>query len=556
MPIVETDIPKPSRPGPAPFPDAETEPSVQASLDWAADLPLPSRRRGWRRIAVGVAIAVILGAGALGVRAWTRPADKTDIEIFTVARRTFPVTLSSKGELKAAKSIDIKCELEGQSTIIFLIDEGTQAKKGDLLVELASDEIDEKLRDAEITVANARAAHEASVKEYEILKDENASKTRKAQLALEMAQIGLQKYEEGDRVELEQDAKLALERARSVLKRREDYLKDSEDLFTQGYITRIELENHKFDAYEAQIELKKAELALEVLNTYTIPMDLRQKRSDVDEAKKELERESKAALASEAKAAADVSSKKSELDLVEEKLAKLKEQKAKAKVLAPADGMVVYSREDHWWRSEGGVEVGAQVHERESLIELPDTSGMKVVLRVHEAQVEHLETGLPVTVQIEGFTGRQFTGKVSKIGVLADSQNRWLNPNLKEYETEILLDGSFTELKPGVTAHAEIQLAQLANVITVPVQAVFAKGDKFYVFVADGGETKPVEVKIGMSSNEFVEIRSGLEEGQQVRLAVADAVKRMLPDAPEGAGGPREPKSPTSAKAKRPPKGA
>ena len=61
---------------------------------------------------------------------------------------------------------------------------------------------------------------------------------------------------------------------------------------------------------------------------------------------------------------------------------------------------------------------------------------------------------------------------VQKIAVLADSQNRWLNPNLKEYETEVLLAGSFQELKPGATARVEIQLAELNDVLAVPVQAV------------------------------------------------------------------------------------
>ena len=63
---------------------------------------------------------------------------------FVVAPQSFNVVLKEKGELKAAKSADVKCEVEGKSTIISLIDEGTPVKEGDLLVELASNEIDDR----------------------------------------------------------------------------------------------------------------------------------------------------------------------------------------------------------------------------------------------------------------------------------------------------------------------------------------------------------------------------------------------------------------------------
>ena len=136
---------------------------------------------------------------------------------------------------------------------------------------------------------------------------------------------------------------------------------------------------------------------------------------------------------------------------------------------------------------------------------------------------------MPATVEIEGFTGRVFTGRVSKIAALADSQNRWLNPNLKEYETEIMLDGEFTDLKPGITARADILIVELSNVLAVPVQSVYVK-DSSYVFVDRGGHPEPVKVTPGMASNEYVEIKQGLAERDKVYLAVTDDMKLLLPD--------------------------
>ena len=63
----------------------------------------------------------------------------------------------------------------------------------------------------------------------------------------------------------------------------------------------------------------------------------------------------------------------------------------------------------------------------------------------------------------------------------------------------------------------------------VPVQAVFGKGGKYFVFVDASGEAAPLEVKIGLSSTDFVEVKEGLAEGQNVRLAVTDEMKVKLP---------------------------
>lgn len=496
---------------------------------WLPAEPLRRKRRKvWGRLALALlGIAAVVGA-YLWLQSALRTRDRMDIQLFTVASRSFPILLKEKGELKAANSIDVRSEIEGRATIIFLVDEGARVKQGDLLVELASDEIEEKLRDAEIKEATATADYEAAVKERDILVDENASKVRKAELDLKLAQLGEKKYLEGDRKQLQKDAELAVDKSKSVLQRKDQDYKDSRELFDQGFITRVELENARFEHYEAGLELTKAELALEVLNKYTIPMSLEENSSKVHEAVKELERARKAAEASESKAAASVEAKRSELALNREKLAKLKDQKAKSKIFAPADGMVVYEKE--WWRDETDIKTGATVHERQTLITLPNTDSMKVVVSVHEAQVERLQVGMSAKVTIEGLAGQHFTGKISKIAVMADSQHRWLNPNLKEYETEILLDGKLSELKPGTTARVEIHITELDNVLAVPVQTVFAKAGKYYVFVDEGGKVRPVQVEPGLSSTDYVEIKSGLKENQSVRMAITGEMQLLLPD--------------------------
>lgn len=506
------------------------DPAPAEQKDWPVSAaPARASKLPWKRILV-IALAAVLLAGCYALYALVlQPAPARNIQLFTVTRRSFPVLLKERGELKAHNSIDIRSELEGRATIIYLITEGTHVSEGELLVELASDEIDNNIRDTESKEASALAAHEAAVKTRDIQRDENASKIRKASLQLRLAQMAYEKYTEGEQKELEQDARLAVEKAEVVLERKREDYKDAQDLFAENFITRIELKDAEFNEYAARLDLEKAKLNFEVLKKYTIPMDLETKKADIHEAEKELDRERKAAEAAEAKATAEVEAKRRELDIVRDKLEQLRDQKAKSRITAPAAGLVVYARDNHR-RSETVIDTGTEVFERQLLLQLPDTSQMKVEVRIHEAQIKRLSLDMPATVQIEGFPGRTFTGKVSQIAVVADSQNYWLNPDLREYKTDILLDGTYTELKPNTTARVEIRLAELHDVLAVPVQAVFAKSGRFYVFVDEGGQVRPVQVEPGMSSTEFVEIKSGLTEGQNIRLAITDELKLLLPD--------------------------
>lgn len=513
------------------------KPAAERSPEpWEEPAPTGGRRRRLpRKAVVGVLVAALLAVGGYQAVRRLRPSRAdAGIQTFDVTRRSFPVILKEEGELKAASQIDIRCELEGRATIINLVEEGKSVKAGDLLIEMASDEIDEKTREAESKEVLARAAYEASEKELQILIDKNATDLRKAQVKHELALEAINKYTQGDAVQSRQEKELALDEARYNLKRSKAALSDSEDLFKEGFVTRLDVENDQAAVYQNEIKLKNAELALEVLNKYTIPMDLRQKQSEMEEARDELERKKKEAHASEEKLRAETGAKKSDHKLAADKLARLVDQKKKTRIIAPADGLVVYFKQE-WWDESRIIKAGAQVHEQQILVQLPDTSSMKVAVRVHEAKAEKLKVGLPAMVQIEGLNGRLFAARVSKVAVLASSKDSWLNPNLKEYETEVLLDGTHKDLKPGVTAHVEIKTADMNNVLAVPVQTVFGKGRRHFVFVRDGSQTKPVEVKLGMNSTEFVEVTEGLKGGERVCLAVSDAAKTLLPDDTEEA---------------------
>ncbi|UCG31796.1 MAG: efflux RND transporter periplasmic adaptor subunit [Phycisphaerales bacterium] len=473
---------------------------------------------------------------------------------FVVEPRDLPIVLQEKGELKAKNSVEIKCEIEGRTRILFLVPEGSVVKKGDLLVELASDQIEEKLRAERLKETAAIAASEAATKEYEIQLDQNASDIRKGELAVRIAELNKNKYEEGDWEQAKQEARLNLERAQEELRRATEKLADSEKLAAKNFISQLDLDDDKFRAYEAQISLQKAELALEILQKYTHEVDRARVESDWEEAKKELERIRKSADANEAKKKANKEGKQTELDYIQQEIKKYEGQLANCKIYAPSAGFVVYYNEDHRWGGETQIREGVEVHERQSILTIPDPAVMTAILRIHEAKVDKVQVGQKALVEVEGVPGETFTGQITKIARLADSRNRWLNQDLKEYETEVTLDPAEVELKPGATARVQIMVDHLEDVLAVPVQSIYSKAGQSFVFLDKGDDYgEPVPVRLGASNAEYVEVREGLKSGTAVLLAISEEMKRLIPDVappelemparlePRRAGGPAVP---------------
>ncbi|MFQ5491125.1 MAG: hypothetical protein ACE5GE_10415, partial [Phycisphaerae bacterium] len=82
----------------------------------------------------------------------------------------------------------------------------------------------------------------------------------------------------------------------------------------------------------------------------------------------------------------------------------------------------------------------------------------------------------------------------------------------------------------------DIVVTQMEDVLAVPVQAVFTKSGHHFVFRQRRGDPAPVEVHVGHSSDEFAEVRDGLQAGDRVLLAVSDSVRQSLPEVQPKAG--------------------
>ena len=159
------------------------------------------------------------------------------------------------------------------------------------------------------------------------------------------------------------------------------------------------------------------------------------------------------------------------------------------------------------------------VRNRQELIRLPDVSKMIAEIKVEESRVRQVQAGMTAYIEVKNIPHRRFKGTVRRVALMPDSQSSWMNPNSKLFPTDILVDEELPILKPGVSASVEIIITNLTQVLSVPIQTVARLEGENVCFVKRGARVTPVSVTTGLFNDCFVEITSGLKEGDLVLLA-------------------------------------
>jgi HlyD family secretion protein len=371
-------------------------------------------------------------------------------------------------------------------------------------------------------VQRAEAALTTAVEQEEIQKSQNSANLQEAEVNFELAKVDLREYTEGTYPQEIQEAKNNLDMANITLKNREEDLVQSRNLFQKGFVTAAEVKTAEYDVIWARNDVTKQETKLKVLQEYTYQKNMTDKNNKVAQAEKRLARVKRENASNLAQKVADVVAKRQGLELQKYRLSKSQEQMEKCVIRSPADGMVVYPVEN--FNRGGGqnpLQEGSKVGEQQLLLRLPDTRAMKAVIRINEGQVSKLrmdpENPMRATVKVVGFPD-PIGATVTKISVMADGNQRWWNPDLKEYPVDLTLDETPATMKPGMTVQAQIFISRLENVLAVPLNALYASGKDTYVFVRGSQGPQPKSVRIGPTNETHAQILDGVTAGQEVLL--------------------------------------
>ncbi len=476
-------------------------------------------KRRWMWLAGGAGGLVVLALGVSGAGL----GEKGDAQaaLFPVRRGPLEISVTEAGTINNREKVAVRCQVEGRTTLLSLVPEGTRVQEGDLLVELDASGLIEQKTQQGITVLNAEAAFIRARENLAVTRSQSESDIDKADLAYRFSKTDLQKYNEGEYPQQLQQAENEITLAREELQRAQDRLDWSRQLAEEGYITRTDLQADELAFKRAELAVALAQSKLNLLTQYTHQRDLAQLESDVEQARMALDRVKRKAAADLVQAEAELTAKQSELTRQQDKLKKLDEQIALCTIRAPVAGMVVYatSGQGGWRGNAEPLEAGQQVTERQELIHLPTTASMMVETKIHESSLQKVRLGLPVRVAVDALPNQTFWGRVTKIAPMPDATSAWMNPDLKVYPTEIQLDGDGSALRPGMSCRATIVVQQHNDALSVPVQAVTRINGQPVVYTPSPAGPQARPVTIGLDNNRMVHILDGVQAGEPVLLA-------------------------------------
>jgi HlyD family secretion protein len=446
------------------------------------------------------------------------------------SRGDLVITVSDRGELESAQSVQVLCDVEGGGRLVTITPEGAKVKKGDEVARFDTDALVKSIADQGVKCEQAEGRAKAARSELEVQLNREQSEIAQAQLALTLAKIDYESYEEGEYlVELEK-RRAALEIGKKELKEAEDNLAFTRSLIKKG-LAQLEQERvMELNVDGKQFAVNQQEADLRVLEKFTKTRKLVELKAKAEDAEREMERVKKSQAAASEKAATDVKSAERTAMLEKGQLERLTSQLDKCVVKAPEAGILIYANLRPWDDSSR-IRQGGQVFYQQPIFKLPDLNNMQVKLKVHESVVKRVIQNQVASMQVDALPNQTLHGKVVSVASVAQSDS-WRGNSVKEYETVVSIDDLPRDagLRPGMTAEVKVLIKTLENVLSVPVQAVTEWGDQHVCYVVSSLGIDRRAVKVGDSNEQRIQILAGLEAGEKValdaRLRAASELKK------------------------------
>jgi HlyD family secretion protein len=207
-----------------------------------------------------------------------------------------------------------------------------------------------------------------------------------------------------------------------------------------------------------------------------------------------------------------------EIESIYKKIDKISELTSKLMVTAPTDGMVAYVN-----YREGDEIIANEQSDQWSLMlmDVYNTDEMYIYTTVSDLDVLYIAQDAPVTVTVDALPGETFEGKVMRLDSYTDYRT-----GETVYNVQIKVEGR-EGLRPGMNTNCFVDSGESLDTLLVPIEAVFEENGKQMVEVLVGeNEVEAVEIEVGLMNDMYVEVLSGLEEGQ---LVVTGSTKDLMP---------------------------
>jgi len=310
------------------------------------------------------------------------------------------------------------------------------------------------------------------------------------------------------------------------------------------------------ERYLAEVESAEANLRSSQAQARVVEENLAKVRKDLERVRSLFEQklESQSSLdAAEATAEVEQARHRSSLDGVEQSRAALKQARdalSKTTIYAPMSGTISKLNKEI-----GEIALGSQFQE-DVILELSNLAGMEALVDVDENDIVQLAIGDKAKIEVDALPGVTFEGEVTEIANSAKVASAGTADQKTEFEVKVAILDPGTQLRPGMTASAEITTEVRESALGVPIQSVAVRtpeqlgakapegegGDEAarftpdksgfvqVVFVVEDGVATARQVKTGIQSDTHIELVEGIAAGEQVVTGSYRAISRDLKD--------------------------
>ncbi len=429
----------------------------------------------WILIVLGGLIVILIVGKLIAGKSETG----VKVAVEKVTKRTIIETVNASGKIYPEVEIKISPDISGQITQL-MVEEGDSVRKGQVLARIYADI-------------------------YALQKDEAASRVSQSQAMVE-------------------NSKAALDALKANLDQAEQAYNRNKTLYEQKVISKAELEQYEVTYRSAQANYNAAKE-----NIRSLQAGVSSSQTGLSKAAKDLSRTT---------------------------------------IVAPMTGIISSLKV-----KEGESVAGSAFNVGTEMMTVADMSVLEVRVDVGENDIVKVSIGDSADVEVDAYNNRKFKGVVTKIASSTGSATALTTNDVTNYEVRIRLDKeSYKDLanktfpfRPGMNASADIKTKRVQNVLAVPISSVTARiqgsdksiADKkkeeqrnkpdeqqsdetktaptneleevVFILQQDGTVKKTV-VKSGIQDINYIEIVSGLKEGEEIVTDPYTAVTRTLKD--------------------------
>ena len=306
------------------------------------------------------------------------------------------------------------------------------------------------------------------------------------------------------------------------------------------------------DRYVAAVESAVANVSAAQANAALVHENLNRTKNEFERSKQLLSSGNESKSAFEAKQAdyqVEVARYKSAQDQVAQASAALRQARddlSKTTIYAPMAGTISALNKE-----QGEIALGSQF-QKDVILVIGDLTQMEAQVNVDENDVGSIAIGQKAEIEVDALPDRTLNGIVSEISNSANTSGDGTTEQKTEFAIKISITDPPKELRPGMTASAEVITKTEDKALSVLIQSVAVrtidqlamKGEKRkdaekrytadkdgfaeIVFCVESGKAMAKQVKTGIQSETLIQILDGLKEGDEVVTGSYRAISKDL----------------------------